>query len=365
MKRRSHAVTLDALSGDFPDYYVYRQSDDNINPVMYSHFARKLWVLADQVFFLLCLSLVLVSFLYFGDKESGTLFLKIINAHEHIESEEAALRYLGQAKKHQITKTVILGSPEATLVPGKWGFAREDENNRAMLRVAGKYPGEFIVFPTINPENSNKLWQFEEYVRLGAKGLKLYSGHPFFHRRPLDDASMRPIYDYCERAQIPILFHVNTAFYQQEFENVLKRFPRLKVICPHFCLSTIRLDRFDSLMSRYPNLYTDISFGFIDFLKEALLRFQNNRQSYRALVLKYQDRILFGLDLTVTREPYKTAQWIDSMMQVYRDFLEKNHFYFFDLPNVSLRGLDLDIPVLEKIYFKNFDKLISKHGSRN
>ncbi len=308
-----------------------------------------------QAGFLFCLAAFFGSFLIRANKDRSAKSLRITNAQEHIESEEAALRYLSAAEKHQIFKTVILGSPEATLVPGKTGFQHEDENNREILRLSKKYPGKFIIFPTINPANPQKLQQLEDYVRLGARGLKLYSGHKFFHNSALDEPSMLPVYAYCEAHQLPVVFHVNPALYQQEFENVLWRFPNLKVVCPHFCLSAIRTDRFEALMGRHPHLYTNISFGFVEFLNEALVRFAKNPRAYRALVLKYQDRILFGLDLAVTREPYKTAQWLDQMMQGYRDLLEKDHFEFFGLPHVLLSGLNLDLPVLEKIYFKNFD----------
>ncbi len=282
----------------------------------------------------------------------------IVNVHEHIESAEAAQKYLDAAERQQISLTVILGSPKATLVPGLQGFQGEDPNNRSLLKLAHENPDRFIVFPTLNPEDPRKLERLEEYVRLGAKGLKLYSGHGIYHRLPLDEASMLPVYAYCQRKQLPVMLHVNPALYQEEFENVLRAFPDLKVICPHYCLSTLRTDRFRRLMDRYPNLYTDTSFGYIGFFKEALLRFSKDPQTYRALILRYQDRILFGTDLVVTDESYKTAHWLEQMIRGYRSLLEKETFSFFDLPGRTLNGLRLDRKVLKKIYSRNFERLM-------
>lgn len=317
-----------------------------------------------QAVLLAGLALFFVDYLWSGDKDLGLKFLRIANAHEHVQSEAAARRYLEAARRNQITKTLLLGSPEATFIPGKGGFRMEDKNNLELLQLTKRYPGRFIVFAALNPENPDKLAMLEEYVRLGARGVKLYSGHHFFHRAPLDETSMLPVYAYCQSRKLPVVLHVNPALYRDEFENVLRRFPDLKVVCPHFCLSTIRTERFEELMDRYSNLYTDTSFGYLEFMKEAFLRFSKNSRAYRTLVLKYQDRILFGLDLIVTDQDYKTAEWLHGMMRAYRDLLEKDIFYFFALPGVPLRGFGLDLPVLRKIYYQNFERLTGERVLR-
>lgn len=282
----------------------------------------------------------------------------IINAHEHLDSRESAERYLVSAKNLGIRHTVLLGSPKATLEPGLNGFQHAEENNELILQLAKENPKSFSAFPTLDPLDPQKLEKLKGYTARGARGLKLYGGHQFFHRSSLDDAAMLPVYDYCEKNRIPVVFHVNAALYLAEFESVLQKFPKLKVICPHYCLSTIRTDRFSRLMDLYPNLYTDTSFGFVEYFKEALLRFSKRAQTYRELMLRYQDRILFGLDLVVTREPYKTQPWMEGMIRGYRDVLERDGFFFSELPGVPLRGFQLEPKVLEKIYFRNFEHLM-------
>lgn len=308
---------------------------------------------------LLCVSIV-IFFDFFLFSGIGDSQFQIINAHEHIESQKAAETYQAAAREQGIVHTVILGSPEAALVPGKQGFLKADENNRQMLELAHRSPLDYSVFVTIDPEDPAKLTKLKNYIRLGAKGLKLYSGHSAYHRRPLDDPAMLPIFEFCEKESLPIVFHVNPALYQREFENILNQYPKLKVVCPHYCLSTIRWDRLQGLMDRYPNLYTDTSFGFAEYLKEALIRFSANPARYRELIARYQDRILFGLDLVVNGERYKDRQWLDSMIGAYRAILEKEEFTFIDLPGITLHGLSLDRVILRKIYFANFQRFMRK-----
>jgi len=283
---------------------------------------------------------------------------EIINAHEHFQSFANVPKFLEAMRRNEVAKTVIVGSPEATILTGRTGFFGEEKYNEEVLKIAQTYPEHFIVFPTINPHDPGKLEKLKQYLQRGGRGLKLYSGHSFFHDLALDDPSLLPVYEYCEKNRVPILFHVNAGSYQKEFENVLRKFPRLKVICPHFCLSTIASERFEQLMDRHPNLYTDASFGYLDFLKEALRRISKNPKKFRRLFVKYQDRILFGTDMVVTSAKYKTADWLAQVTRAYRDVLEKEEYEFFAFPGEKLRGLALDRRVLEKVYRKNFERFM-------
>jgi predicted TIM-barrel fold metal-dependent hydrolase len=260
-------------------------------------------------------------------------------------------------KQNGVVKTVIVGSPEATIFTGRTGFTGEEKNNFEILKIAKTYPTQFIAFPTLNPRDPGKLCKLENYVRMGGKGLKLYSGHGSFHDLPLDHETMMPVYRFCEDNRIPILFHVNIAYYGNEFERVLGRFPRLKVICPHLCLATTRTDRFEYFMDSYSGLYTDISMGAIDFLKQALFRFSQAPDRYRELILKYQNRIFFGTDIVITDARYKTADWISKVTRTYRDLLERDTYRFLPIDE-ELKGFHLGHDVLMKVYESNFERFL-------
>jgi predicted TIM-barrel fold metal-dependent hydrolase len=284
---------------------------------------------------------------------------QILNAHEHIQSIQEVPRFLEAMKQNGIVTTVILGSSNATFILGGKGFKGWEENNLEIIRIANEHPGQFLAFPTLDPKDPEKLQKLQAYLQQGAKGLKLYSGNKLFHDQPLDAPSMLAVYAYCEKQNVPIMFHVNAGYFQHEFENVLKQFPHLKVICPHFCLSTIKSERFEYLMDTYPQLYTDVSFGYMDFLIAGLRRFSKNPEKYRALVTKYQDRILFGTDLVVSDGEGKSTDRLTQVARAYRDMLEKEQYTFFALPGEPLRGLHLDREILQKIYHENFIRFFS------
>jgi predicted TIM-barrel fold metal-dependent hydrolase len=253
----------------------------------------------------------------------------LINFHEHIQSIENVSSFLKAMQSIGVKTTVILGSPESVFMYGADGFHGEDANNREILKIARAYPDAFIPFPTINVDDSNKLEKLEQYLKEGAKGLKLYSGSAIYHTVPLDDPSMIPVYKLCLERRIPILFHVHFKRYGIEFERVLARFPNLPIICPHFCLSSVKIDQLDDLMDRYPHLYTDISFGYIRQLKAGLRRFSKNPKKYRRFILRHQDRILFGTDMVVMAQPDKDSASLTKNAQVYRDLLEKKEWVFW------------------------------------
>ena len=104
----------------------------------------------------------------------------IVNTHEHFQSLAEAAKYLEAARQNGIVRTVILGSPEATLLKEREGFFGERKYNLEVLKMGRAWPERFIVFPTVNPEDPRKLEKLKRYLAEGASGLKLYSGHTFF-----------------------------------------------------------------------------------------------------------------------------------------------------------------------------------------
>jgi predicted TIM-barrel fold metal-dependent hydrolase len=288
--------------------------------------------------------------------------IKIYNMHEHIESFDQGAKFLEALDKSNISYAVIVGSPNATIYSHKKGFKGYDWNNNEILKLANLYPNRFIAFCTINPNDKQKLNKLKECVSKGSKGVKLYSGHTLFYDKKLNYSSMYPVYKYIEKNSLPIIFHVNPAkdYIRKEFESVLRKFPKLKVICPHFCLSSINSTRFEYLMETYPNLYTDISFGF--FVKDGFKRISKNTTKFVRLIEKYQDRFLFGTDLVVTSNPRKTVDWITNLSMCYRNMLESDKYYCSvgDDINQEFNGLNLSNKVIEKIYYYNPRNILTR-----
>ncbi len=300
----------------------------------------------------------------------------IINAHEHVQSEKNIPLLRKAMKDCQIKKMVLLGTSDFTFfLNSSYGFSGYEKNNEFIIKCSQDYPDEFAALVTLDPRDENKMEKLQKYIKAGAAGVKLYNGHGsfydlFFHM-PLIDSSMMEIYAYCEKEHIPILYHINIGRFSEEFEKILKEFPQLVIIAPHFMLSTNSLNRLNRFMEEYPQLYLDISFGHPDFLVSGFGRISNNYIAFRDFMINYRDRITFGTDLVVTTYKAKNRAYIDDIHLAYMDLLEKNDFILpssiYNMLSKDVRkdtdttrifrGLNLDSETLKSIYHDNAEKL--------
>ncbi|MDQ1257570.1 MAG: Amidohydrolase, partial [Candidatus Hydrogenedentes bacterium] len=300
----------------------------------------------------------------------------VYNAHEHLYLRAHLDKYLAAAADTGVVRTLFVASPEFTLRGGKFDKVKGmDVNTQLLLDVAREFPDKIVPFCAVHPGDPEKLEKIKQYVAQGVKGLKLYTGHGNFWDRPLDCDEMLPVYAYCEETNLPICWHVNITRYGDEFERVMKQFPKMTVIVPHFGVTFYRpTDRywaqFDRLMDTYPNLYTDTSFGTRAILVHGLEVVSRNREIFRAFFEKYSDRILFGTDMVITANKEKTREWIALVLQACRDVLEKDTYRFamaakgsgYELKEANnldgdLRGLALPDEILRKVYETNFERL--------
>ncbi len=307
-------------------------------------------------------------------RESG-----IINGHEHIQNLELGTRWVKAMDRAGISTTVMLGSPDATFFLHPSGpFNKYEENNEELFLLVDKYPDRFIAFPTIFPYADNKLDLLENYISRGALGLKLFSGHhAVFYKDigPLNLSSMYPVYEYCEQEHIPIIWHIHLGeeYLRNEFDEILRDFPNLIINVPHFMLLSIDLyktkgqGRLRYYLDTYPNLYTDISFGY--WVKDGLWRISNHTKEFREFMIEFQDRFTFGTDIVCTVHPRKDVEWLANITIGYRDILEKEHFNLTVNPDIqgdfngfepgTHNGLNLPAGVLNKIYYDNMIKFLN------
>lgn len=127
--------------------------------------------------------------------------------------------------------------------------------------------------------------------------------------------------------------------------------PNTTFVIAHCGSSAENLQFVSNMMDKYQNMYVDIA----DRIAEL------GRQPFTAKVFfeKYQDRILFGTDLIGPQKPRNP---------IYYRFLETQDEYFdyaygdtITQGRWKIYGLGLDQTVLEKLYYKNAEKLL-KYG---
>lgn len=291
---------------------------------------------------------------------------KIVNSHEHLQSVRVADRLLRVMDELSVAKTIILAGSRRTTQGLQNEFVDEEINNAAMLEAARLWPERFVPFVTINTDDPDKLAKLKHWVELGAKGLKLYSGHGEFHTRPLNVGDMLEVYSYCEDHHVPIIFHVNGGKYLAEFEPILQSFPDLQIICPHFCLLGNSPRTFHRIMDAYPQLMTDISFGVPAFMNAGLDRVSERPERYREMVMTYPDRFMWGSDVVVTRHRRKDERFIRDVFKAYFAMLSRPTYRYqpydsdyYRKPGglVEKNGMNLPPEVLRQVYETNFTRV--------
>lgn len=307
---------------------------------------------------------------------------QVVNAHEHLYKRAHLANYFKAAEATGVARTIFVASGGFTLLGDK---SRKDdmfdENSREILAAAKEYPGKIIPFCSISPKDPRKLDLLKEYVALGAKGLKLYTGHTDFYEadKPFDAPDMLEIYAYCEQIGLPIIWHVSFNRFRSDFEKILDRFPRLKVIVPHFGVTFFRPDSpgfhyMNTMLEKYPNLYFDTSFGTRAILVQGLEIVSSHPEIFREFIVRHSDRIVFGTDMVVTGNQLKTPEWQEACIRACRDMLEKDNYHFFMAAKGSeyayksanntygeLRGLALPNDVLKRIYETNIQKILGEN----
>ena len=289
----------------------------------------------------------------------------IIDAHEHIESLEQAPLFLAAMDKLGIRKMCLMGSSKFTLTLNEsYGFTEYDENNEELLAIVEAYPGRFEAWPTVNPEDPEKLQKIQDLVSRGASGVKLYIGHGYvsrdhtymFHTVAMDDPGMLPLYGWCEENYIPVMLHVNPfgdkIGFAQEFIAVLTQYPDLKVIAPHFALSSVYNPRLEELLDTFPNLYSDVSFGDY-FMAKRLAYMSKYPKKFRRIFKEYPDRFFFAADLVMIRG--RSDDWAPTQMQAYLDMLASVTYTSPAIPGGELTGLNLSDDLVSRVLFRNYE----------
>jgi predicted TIM-barrel fold metal-dependent hydrolase len=278
---------------------------------------------------------------------------------------------------------------------GGWG---EDILHSHLDKYKAFAPDRFVVFGGVDwskwKEHDN---QFGEWaatrLRLqaerGAQGLKIWK--PFGLQVTdqidelvaIDDERLDPIWATAGELGLPVVIHIAdpVAFFDpidvtNERIEELARHPDWHFPSPPYPTFMTLMQDFKSLVTRHPNTtfvgahvgcYAENLLWVADML-DACSNFyvdisarigELGRQPYsaRKFFIKYADRILFGTDATPNLDVY----------QLYYRFLETDDEYF----NYSLSptptqgrwhiyGLFLPDEVLEKIYFRNANRLMFK-----
>jgi len=132
----------------------------------------------------------------------------------------------------------------------------------------------------------------------------------------------------------------------ERFENTLKKHPETIFVAAHLLNCCADLSYLGRCFDSYPNLYADISARYGEIAPIPVF--------VRKFFEKYQDRLVYGTDMTFNESIYKvTFRILES---------SDEHFYETDLFGYHwpLYGLGLNDAVLKKIYRDNSIKILKR-----
>lgn len=285
----------------------------------------------------------------------------IINIHEHINGISCVPKLVEAMRKNDVLRTVLVGAHDPAATPTDIRGTHEhssieDSSNAETLRIATIYPEYFIPFVAVDSscqEPSSVIRSLEGRAR----GVEICRGGSRTPGSALNNRSLLPLYRFCQRRRVPVIFHAKLEDCQAELEGTLREFPRLKAMCSLLGRSALELERADYLLRTYPNLYTDTGTGEADDFHQTMVSHQSNPEELRTLVLKYQDRILFGTG-NIGVGSRKTINGETAKLRRRRDFLEKDIYNGRPTQEQSPICAPLDPRALLKIYCTNAEHFL-------
>ena len=195
------------------------------------------------------------------------------------------------------------------------------QSNEDILMIAQKYPDRFIPFCNIDPRLSNNSTNIDlsfvinYYKDLGCCGIGEMTANLWF-----DDPRVTNLMDHAEKCEMPLLFHVatqegNTYGLIDEFglprlEKQIQAHPDLIFLChsnPFWSYISgdvtedtwggypkgpvVEGGRIPELLSKYPNVYGDLSAG------SGYNAVSRDPDFGYAFMTEFQDQLCFGTDV--------------------------------------------------------------------
>lgn len=303
------------------------------------------------------------------------MYRNIIDSHTHVYTQDSIPKLAKSSQKYGIDKLGVMSL----------SCAGESYVAQNLLCALAKimYPEKIYAFGSLYyPEDSagvtgtDLLEQAVRLKQLGFDGMKMLEGKPDTRKKtglPLDSPVYDKYYAYLEAEGIPVTYHVGDPkiFWDEEnapewakkegwtytdgsfvskealYDEVsgfLRKFPGLKVTFAHFFfMGEEGIARASDFLDQWPSVCFDVTPGI-----EMYGSFSENPEKWREFFIKYQDRILFGSDNGLD----ESLVYID----VTRRFLET--FEAFQCRDMRIQGIGLEQGILEKIYYRNFEKRV-------
>ena len=261
----------------------------------------------------------------------------------------------------------------------------------SVKNMKGAYPKRFVIFANLSyadiddPNYGAKAAaRLEQDVKNGAQGLKIFKQHGMDikdvkgNRVPTNDPRFDPIWEKCADLHIPVLIHTGEPrqFFQPqdkfnerwlelkqfpsrarpperypsweiimgEQHDLFAKHPRTTFIAAHLGWLGGDLAQLGKVLDSHPNMNVDIA--------AVLAELGRQPRFAREWFIRYQDRILFGKDITESFSEYHVYFRVLESSDEYFDYYRKRHAFW------KMYGMALPDEVLKKVYYKNALRII-------
>jgi predicted TIM-barrel fold metal-dependent hydrolase len=320
--------------------------------------------------------------------------LKKIDVHAHVMTANPAM--VEQAIKDNFMLTSV--NVEAP------GLPRIDSQQYFVLQQRHKFPKDIFLVTTFETANINQPgWVDRQLAYLknsfdsGAIGIKVWKNIGMTIRDKdsnfimIDNPIFDPIFDYLEKNNIPVIGHIgepkncwlpldqmttnNDRSYFKEHpeyhmylhpdypsyeaqirsrDHLLEKHPNLKFIGAHLGSLEWNVDEIANRLDKFPNMSVEPA----ERLGQIQFQSLTDWQKVHDFFIKYQDRIMYGTDLSAMENDNA-----DSVRQHVHEIWTRDWKYFTTADslkspqvNKTYKGLQLPRVVIDKIYFKNAQK---------
>lgn len=271
--------------------------------------------------------------------------------------------------------------------------------------IAAKWPGRFFFLGTFSVSRYGKpdfadsiITVIQKCMDRGASGIKIWKNIGMVLKDSsgryvmVDDPAFEKVFTYLQSKKIPVMGHLgepkncwlpfsemtdtsNYRYYKSHPEyhmylhpeapsyddqmnardNLLRKYPELAFEGAHFASLEWSVDELSKRLDSFPNLSVDMSarMGHLQYQSVA------DYEKVRSFLLKYQDRLMYGTDITVGKNEKnpeaRIAQvhdrWISNWVYLATDSIQQIKYL-----QGEVRGMHLPKTVIDKIYNTNAEK---------
>lgn len=278
-----------------------------------------------------------------------------------------------------------------------------DEQWTIAASIKQRYQDKFAFLGTFSVDSFNNedfaqktIARINECMKSGASGIKIWKniGMVLKDREGdyvmIDDPAFLPVFAYLQEKNIPVLahlaeprncwlpenemtlgndrryykthpqyhmyFHPEAPSYEDQInarDNFLQQHPNLDFTGAHLASLEWNVDELAKRLDRFPNLKVDMAERIGHLQYQAM----TNQERVRNFLIKYQDRINYATDVTISRQDTNYTMITAGLHQLWLD-----HWIYLatdstvtvnDLDQKKIKGLKLPKEAIDKIYYKN------------